>query len=106
MNPQCTLWGDELRDDLGANPEQYARALRVLLDAWQTAVLTDPATTPAYRTWVQKVVNSAHASLDNRGPAYAVLLLTVAPVFASPDDELVKVVEPSDDAAESRRVLS
>ncbi len=100
MNPQRTLWGDELRDDLGSRPEQYARALRVLVDAWKDAVLTDPATTPAYRARVQEVVADAHASLNDGGPAYAVLLLTVAPVFASPDDELVKVVEPSEEAAE------
>ena len=31
MNAQRTRWGDELRGDLGANYEQCARALRVLV---------------------------------------------------------------------------
>lgn len=62
-------------------------------------MLTDPATTPAYRVWVRRVVADAHSDLNGGASAYCTLLLSVAPVSAAHDEELVKIVKPSDDAA-------
>lgn len=104
MNPQRTLWGDELHDDFGPHPKQYARALRVLLDAWQEAVLTDPATTPAYRADVREAVGDAHAALDEGASPYYTLILTVGPLFAATDEELATLIELPDDPEEAAEV--
>lgn len=73
MTRQPTLWGDVWAGG-GLRPEQYARSLRTLLDAWEEAVLADSAIAPRFRAWVQEVVADAHASLDDGASAYYTLL--------------------------------